>query len=89
MLSIKPGRLKPGYESDFMVVNYSPFTPMNKDNAFGHIFFGLYPNFRPNDVYVDGVRLVRNGELASKKAKEELIASRKYSEKLWKKVKEI
>ena len=83
------GRIQESYVSDFMLVPYTPFTEMNQNNAFGHVFFGLYPNFRPNDVYVDGVRLVRNGELTSKKAKEEVIASRKYSEKLWKKVKEI
>ena len=72
-----------------MLVNYTPFTEINSNNAFGHVFFGMYPNFRPNDVYVDGMRLVRNGEIVSKKVKEELINSRKYSEKLWKKVKEI
>ena len=88
-LGTKIGRIQESYVSDFMLVPYTPFTEMNQNNAFGHVFFGLYPNFRPNDVYVDGVRLVRNGELTSKKAKEEVIASRQYSEKLWKKVKEI
>ena len=72
-----------------MLLPYTPFTDMNSSNAFGHIFFGLYPNFKPVDVYVNGVRLVRNGELTSKKVKEELIKSREYSKKLWKKVKEL
>jgi hypothetical protein len=31
---------------------------------------------------------VRNGELVSKKVKEELLNSRKYSEELWQRVKE-
>ena len=88
-LGIRLGKIKEDYVSDFMLVPYTPFTKMDSSNAFGHIFFGLYPNFRPNDVYVDGLRLVKNGELTSKKAKEELIKSRQYSEKLWKKVKEI
>lgn len=88
-LNISIGRIKENYVSDFMLVPYTPFTKMDSSNAFGHIFFGLYPNFRPNDVYVDGMRLVKNGELVSKKAKEELVKSREYSEKLWKKVKEI
>ena len=87
-LEINIGKIKQGYVSDFMLVPYTPFTEMNKDNAFGHIFYGLFPNFKPVDVYVDGVRLVRNGELVSKKAKSELIESRKYSEELWKRVKE-
>ena len=88
-LGIKIGKIQESFVSDFLLVPYTPFTEMNSSNAFGHVFFGLYPNFRPNDVYVDGVRLVRNGELTSKKAKEELLTSRKYSEKLWKKVKEL
>ncbi len=88
-LGVKIGRIQKGYVSDFLLLPYTPFTEMNQNNAFGHIFFGLYPNFRPNDVYVDGNRLVKNGELVSKKAKEEVLTSRKYSEKLWKKVKEI
>ena len=87
-LNINIGKLEKGYVADFMLVPYTPFTEMNKDNAFGHIFYGLFPNFKPNDVYVDGVRLVKNGELVSKKVKNELLESRKYSEELWKRVKE-
>ena len=88
-LGINIGKIREGYVSDFMLIPYTPFTEMNSNNAFGHVFYGLFPNFRPNDVFVDGSRLVKNGELTSKKAKAELIESRKYSEKLWKKVKEI
>ena len=87
-LGIKLGKIKSGYVSDFMLVNYTPFTEMNSSNAFGHIFYGLFPNFRPNDVYVDGKRLVKSGELVSQKAKSELSEARKYSETLWKRVKE-
>ena len=83
------GKIEPSFVSDFMLLPYTPFTDMNSSNAFGHIFFGLYPNFKPVDVYVNGVRLVRNGELTSKKVKEELVKSREYSNKLWKKVKEL
>lgn len=87
-LGIKLGKIKSGYVSDFMLVDYTPFTEMNSGNAFGHIFYGLFPNFRPNDVYVGGKRLVKSGEIVSQKAKNELIESRKYSETLWKRVKE-
>ncbi len=87
-LGIKIGKIRESFVSDFMLVNYTPFTKMDESNAFGHLFFGLFPNFKPVDVYVDGMRLVHNQELTSKKLKEELITSRKYSEKLWNKVKE-
>ena len=87
-LGIKLGKIKKDYVSDFMLVNYTPFTEMNNANAFGHIFYGLFPNFRPNDVYVDGKRLVKSGELVSTKVKNELKEARKYSDTLWKRVKE-
>ena len=87
-LNIKLGKIEKDYVSDFMLVNYSPFTEMNKDNAFGHLFFGLYPNFRPNDVYLNGNRVVRNGELTSKKAKQELSKCLDSSKELWKRLKE-
>ena len=87
-LDIKIGKIEKDYVSDFLLVNYSPFTDMNSGNAFGHIFYGLFPNFRPNDVYVSGKNLVKNGVLVSKKVKNELKESQKYSEELWRRVKE-
>ena len=87
-LNIRLGKIRESYVSDFMLVDYSPFTDMNESNAFGHVFFGLYPNFKPTDVYVNGARLVHNGELTSKHVKEEFNESYKFSKELWKRVKE-
>ena len=88
-LGIKIGKIQESFVADFMLLPYAPFTEMNSSNAFGHVFFGLYPNFKPNDVYVSGMRLVKNGEIVSKRNKEELLEARKYSQILWNKVKEI
>lgn len=87
-LNINLGKIKENYVSDFMLVYYSPFTDMNESNAFGHLFFGLFPNFKPSDVYVNGARLVHNGELTSKHVKDEFNKCHKYSKELWKRVKE-
>ena len=87
-LNIQIGKLTKGYVSDFMLVGYTPFTEMNENNAFGHIFYGLFPNFKPVDVYVSGKLLVKQGSIVSKKVKEEVIKSREYSKELWKRVKE-
>ena len=87
-LNIKLGKIKSGFASDFLLTDYVPFTKMDSSNAFGHIFYGLFPNFKPVDVYVGGKRLVKSGQLVSKKAKEELITSREYSKELWRRVKE-
>ena len=87
-LDIKVGKFKEDYVSDFLLVPYTPFTEMNGNNAFGHVFYGLYPNFRPDEVYANGKRVVRNGQLVSKKAQKELEIAKQYSEELWKRVKE-
>ena len=87
-LGVNIGKIEESFVSDFMLVNYHPFTEMNSSNAFGHIFFGLFPNFKPNDVYLNGVKVVKNGELTSKKAKLELNKCLDASNRLWKRVKE-
>lgn len=86
-LGINLGKLEKDYVSDFMLVDYTPFTKMDNSNAFGHLFFGLFPNFKPADVYVDGKQLVRNYALVSQKVKKLIVEARSYSEELWQKVK--
>lgn len=87
-LNIKLGRLAKGYEADFMLVNYTPFTAMNKDNAFGHVFFGLYPTFTPKDVYRGGQCLVKNGKILNSKVERGLSKALDISSNLWKTLKE-
>lgn len=87
-MEIQIGKIKPNYLADFLLVPYQPFTKMDKDNAFGHIFYGLFPNFKPNDVYVGGRLLVKDGQLESEIAKMELENSKEYSKELWRRVKE-
>lgn len=85
-LGVKIGKLQNGYVADFLTVDYVPFTEMNYKNAFGHIFFGLFPNFKPRNVYVNGKQLVKNYELTSSSVKKELEKSKEYSKELWKRV---
>lgn len=85
-LNIKLGRIEKGYVSDFLLLPYTPFTKMDNSNAFGHLFYGLYPCFKPSEVFVDGKLLLKNYELTSKKAKEELIKAKSISNTLWERV---
>ena len=88
MLGIKLGKIKEGYEADFMLLPYQPFTKMDESNAFGHLFFGIYPALKPNDVYASGKCLLKNRKLVSKKANNLFNKSLEVSEKLWTRVKE-
>ncbi|PKK92661.1 MAG: amidohydrolase, partial [Tenericutes bacterium HGW-Tenericutes-6] len=65
-LDIKIGRIKKGYEADLLVTPYMPPTPMNQDNAFGHLFFGLFHSFKPKEVFVSGKPIVHNYKVSAK-----------------------
>ena len=88
ILNIKLGRIQKGYEADFMLLPYQPFTKMDNNNAFGHLFFGVYPALKPNDVYASGKCLLKNRQIVSKKAKALFNKSLEESERLWTRVKE-
>ena len=88
MLGIKLGRIQKDYEADFMLLPYQPFTKMDNSNAFGHLFFGVYPALKPNDVYASGKCILKNRKLVSKKANNLFNKSLEVSEKLWTRIKE-
>ncbi|GAB6189244.1 putative aminohydrolase SsnA [Marinitoga arctica] len=85
MLGIKLGRIKKGYKADMISYDYTPFTPLNKDNIFGHVFFGIWDKLEVIDTIIDGEFLMKDREI---KFEVERIYSeaRKVSEKLWKRL---
>ena len=88
MLRIKLGRLEKGYEADFMMLPYQPFTKMDESNAFGHMFYGVYPSLKPNEVYASGKLLLHNRNIVSKKVNKLFNEASQVSEELWRRVKE-
>lgn len=62
LLGIKLGRIEKGYKSDMVCVPYNPPSPMESSNAMGHIFFGVFDNFHPKDVWASGKMLLKNYE---------------------------
>ena len=87
-LGIKLGKFEKNYEADFMRVKYTPFTKMDESNAFGHLFYGLFPALKPSDVYTAGVKRVKDYKITSKKLVNQVIEARKFANNLWSKVKE-
>ena len=59
-MGIKIGKIKEGYVADFVLVPYLNPTDMDRNNAFGHVFFGLFDNFKPSCVIVKGKTLIEN-----------------------------
>ncbi len=60
ILHIKLGKLSTGYVSDFITVPYQEFTPIHEGNIFGHVFFGLFPNLKPKNVFINGIAKVKD-----------------------------
>lgn len=54
-----------GSEADLLVLPYKPYTRIDKDNVFGHIFFGLYPTFKPEKVFAGGKMLINQYHLVN------------------------
>lgn len=50
----KIGRILEGYDADLLLIDYEPPTPMDEENAFGHVLFGIFDNLRPRDVFIEG-----------------------------------
>jgi len=57
-LGCQLGRLEPGYEADFVVVDYQSPTPLNAENALGHWFDGLLESWHPRHIWVAGAQRV-------------------------------
>jgi putative selenium metabolism protein SsnA len=60
ILNIHIGKIEKGYKADMLLIPYNEFTPLDESNIFGHLFFGLFNQFNPRDVYVNGEKLLSN-----------------------------
>ncbi len=63
LFGVQLGRIQEGYESDLLMIPYIEPTPIDSDNAFGHVFFGLANSFRPRHVWCGGKQLVSDFEV--------------------------
>ncbi len=60
------GRIKKEYDSDFLLIDYESITPMNANNAFGHLIFGVFEALRPYAVFIRGELQVDQHQLILK-----------------------
>jgi putative selenium metabolism protein SsnA len=63
-LGVSLGRMDQGYQADFLLLDYQEPTPLNKDTIFGHLFFGLFHDFQPTDVFIGGNHILSNHEFS-------------------------
>ncbi len=60
MMGTTLGKFEIGAEADLIVSDYKPFSPINNDNIFAHLFFGAYPGFRPEIVFASGKMVIKD-----------------------------
>lgn len=84
ILQKKLGKIKNGYCADFQLLEYIEPTPINKDNIMGHLLFGLFNDFVPNDVYIDGQLMVQNNHVLVDNT--DYLKSKDSARKLWKRI---
>lgn len=79
---VELGRLRKGAAADFMLVPYTPPTPLDENTIFGHLFFGLFSSFRPKMVVVGGKVLVENYAV-SEALKKQYKSAQKTASSVW------
>jgi putative selenium metabolism protein SsnA len=82
------GRIAPGARADLILVDYFPPTPLQPDNLFGHLLFGI-SNAPIDSLIVNGRYVVRGGECVT--VDEAAIAHKAAAQAraLWKRFEEI
>lgn len=82
ILGVKLGKIEKGYEADMIILDYVPPTPLNEDNVHGHVFFGLFDNWKVRDTIVAGEYLMK--DYALKVDLEEIFKkSREVARRVW------
>ena len=82
ILQTKIGLIKEGYESDLLIIDYVNPSPTTKDNIFSHLFFGLFSDFKPRDVFIAGNHRVINYKV-DQTLKQKYLDAKVVASKLW------
>lgn len=79
------GVLKKGAYADLIIVDYKPFTPMNKNNYFGHVLFGISGKSVDTTI-INGKVVMKDRKIVSIDEEKICRESINIAEKLWKRI---
>ncbi|MFA5067787.1 MAG: hypothetical protein WC466_07120, partial [Candidatus Izemoplasmatales bacterium] len=86
-LKITLGSFDPGSAADFQIIPYQPMTPIDSTNLFSHLYFGLFPQMRPESVFIGGKKVVDHGTVLGLDP-EDILSSQAVAHALWKEIQE-
>lgn len=84
-LGIKLGQIKQGYKADMIIVPYKTPTSINQNNAFAHVFYGVFDNFHPREVYCDGNCLMKDYNICAE-IKDVYAKAQEEADRLWERI---
>lgn len=76
------GKLEPGADADLILVDHFPFTPLHKDNWYGHFLFGVAPG-RVTHTMVAGKWLMKDGQLTTLDLEQTAARARELARETW------
>jgi len=82
------GVIKEGAKADFVLLEYTPPTPLNENNFFGHFIFGLSSRF-VSDVIINGNFVLKERVFTKIDEKKILKESEVVAKKLWERFESI
>jgi cytosine/adenosine deaminase-related metal-dependent hydrolase len=83
ILTTNLGYIKEGAEADLVIVDFNPYTPVTKENVFGHVFFGVFPSFKPEKVIAGGKILIEDYK-TKENYQDRFSLAKEESDRLWK-----
>ncbi len=84
-LGIRLGRIKKGYKADMIIVPYNAPTSINNNNAFAHVFYGVFDNFHPREVYCDGICFMKDYNIKAE-LKDVYAKAQQEADRLWERI---
>jgi cytosine/adenosine deaminase-related metal-dependent hydrolase len=82
MLETKLGEFKQGYQADLLMIPYIPPTEASEENAFGHLFFGMFNAFQPKHVWIKGDIKIKNYQIKTS-LENKIKQAQQASKRLW------
>ena len=83
MHGVKIGKIEKGYSADLILVDYQPFTELNKDNLPWHIVFGFQDGM-VTDTMVQGRFLMRERKITALDESQIVKEAQIISKQVWK-----